>query len=96
MKRHASVIQGRGYGAERNDAVNALEQFYHAFNNADLPLMRKNWLPTEEASMANPWAVLSTAGVRLSRSMNGFFPGLPRFMWNSTTIRCHPCGTACW
>jgi len=34
--------------------LNALVEFYRAFNSRDLKLMNSNWVNTEEASMSNP------------------------------------------
>lgn len=34
--------------------LNALIEFYRAFNNRDLKLINSNWINTDEASMSNP------------------------------------------
>ena len=48
-------ISGAGYkGGAATDPVEALEQFYAAFNRRDLALMATHWLTSEESVMDNP------------------------------------------
>lgn len=72
MTTDSATIDGRHYAPDRNDIENALQQFYHAFNNGDLELMRANWLQGGDACMANPlggvrrgWADIEPVYVRI-------------------------------
>jgi ketosteroid isomerase-like protein len=47
-------ITGREAPGDPSDPVQALAQFYRAFNNRDLALMAQNWDDTEEVAMDNP------------------------------------------
>lgn len=47
-------ITGREPLGELRECVQALTQFYRAFNSRDLVLMEENWEPSEDAAMDNP------------------------------------------
>jgi ketosteroid isomerase-like protein len=47
-------INGSEIAISSTDPENALINFYHAFNNKNIELMKSNWLQTNEASMSNP------------------------------------------
>jgi ketosteroid isomerase-like protein len=47
-------ITGREALGDLREPVQALTQFYRAFNGRDLALMEENWDPSETAAMANP------------------------------------------
>lgn len=51
---HLNCINGSEQHTAKNTPENALIQFYHAFNNQNLELMKQNWLHTEDTSMSNP------------------------------------------
>jgi len=41
-------------GIDPREPLGALREFYRAFNGRDLALMERNWLTSEEPSLANP------------------------------------------
>jgi ketosteroid isomerase-like protein len=47
-------ITGHEAAGDPNDPVQALAQFYRAFNNRDLNLMGENWAQSETVAMDNP------------------------------------------
>jgi ketosteroid isomerase-like protein len=47
-------ITGQEDPSELCDPLQALSQFYRAFNNRDLSLMKQNWDTSDECSMDNP------------------------------------------
>jgi ketosteroid isomerase-like protein len=47
-------ITGREVAGNDNEPVQALAQFYRAFNSRDLKLMAQNWDDSDEAAMDNP------------------------------------------
>jgi ketosteroid isomerase-like protein len=47
-------ISGQEPLGELREPVQALRQFYRAFNNRDLALMEENWEPSDDAAMDNP------------------------------------------
>lgn len=51
---HAEPISGRNPMMRNTDELQALAQFYRAFNTRDLALMEQNWLPSDESTMTNP------------------------------------------
>lgn len=60
MKRHTQAIDGTER-AEAGTPLGALSEFYRAFNQRDLELMRQNWHPGE-CVLDNP-----LGGIRRSR-----------------------------
>ncbi len=53
METISAPITGREEKIEHGEH-GALVQFYRAFNGADMPLMRRNWLDAEDIAMDNP------------------------------------------
>jgi ketosteroid isomerase-like protein len=47
-------ITGEEPLGELREPIQALTQFYRAFNSRDLALMEENWEPSEDAAMDNP------------------------------------------
>lgn len=54
MKSETAVINGSEISANLPETLQALSQFYHAFNHGDLKAMRQNWEQSTEVSMSNP------------------------------------------
>lgn len=50
----SEAITGDEELGDRSLPVQALAEFYKAFNTRDLPLMAENWEPSAEAAMDNP------------------------------------------
>jgi hypothetical protein len=48
------VVTGREDPFDPREPFGALSEFYRAFNGRDLGLMERNWISSDEASMANP------------------------------------------
>jgi ketosteroid isomerase-like protein len=48
------VVNGREDPIDPREPLGALREFYRAFNCRDLALMERNWVSSEEASMAHP------------------------------------------
>ncbi|HUB89082.1 MAG TPA: nuclear transport factor 2 family protein [Dyella sp.] len=51
---HPAVIDGQLAGIEPNRPLAALNAFYRAFNQRDLPAMEQHWWNDEAAAMSNP------------------------------------------
>lgn len=71
----STAITGAEKLAPAAEPLNALVDFYRAFNHRNLELMRLNWARTEEVSMSNPlggikrgWAAIEAA---YSKIFNG-------------------------
>jgi ketosteroid isomerase-like protein len=47
-------ITGQEPLGELHEPIQALAQFYRAFNSRDLALMEENWEPSDDAAMDNP------------------------------------------
>lgn len=47
-------ITGTENRAAQSDPIQALSEFYHAFNARDLEAMSRNWAQTDEIAMDNP------------------------------------------
>jgi hypothetical protein len=47
-------VTGREEQIDPREPLGALCEFYQAFNTRDLPMMERNWVRSEEASMAHP------------------------------------------
>jgi len=54
MNNYPQVITGKESVSEQDRPIQALINFYRAFNSADLVLMEQNWLQSSTASMSNP------------------------------------------
>lgn len=56
-------------------ALDALVQFYRAFNSGDFDLMAANWLQTEEAAMSNPLGDIKRGWEEISSVYRNIFNG---------------------
>ncbi|MEW6201881.1 MAG: nuclear transport factor 2 family protein [bacterium] len=54
MKTAVQAITGKENFSDLKEPVQALAQFYCAFNNRDMDMMSQNWHQTEEIAMDNP------------------------------------------
>lgn len=54
MKTAMQPITGKEVFSDLNDPVQALAQFYYAFNNGDMDVISQNWNKSEEVVMNNP------------------------------------------
>lgn len=54
MQDYPAVITGNEEVSESAPSIQALVDFYRAFNGRDLQAMQQNWEQTAEASMSNP------------------------------------------
>ena len=50
----STLVTGREEPIDPRDPLGALSEFYRAFNTRDLVLMERNWISSDEASMAHP------------------------------------------
>ena len=73
-------VTGREDLGDLSRPIQALAQFYKAFNARDLALMESNWDPSEEASMDNP-----LGGIR--RGWPAIRPVYERIFGGSATVR---------
>lgn len=66
-----------GFGSTENDGkpLNALEEFYRAFNTRDLELMSANWANSDEASMSNPLGGVRRGWEAIEEAYSRIFAG---------------------
>jgi len=55
-KQTSKTITGNEEIQDLSYSIDALCEFYKAFNSANLQLMQSNWLQSRESSMSNPLA----------------------------------------
>jgi ketosteroid isomerase-like protein len=48
------VVTGREHPVDPREPLGALSEFYRAFNCRDLALMERNWVTSDDATMASP------------------------------------------
>jgi hypothetical protein len=77
-------ITGREPPGDPTQPIQALAQFYRAFNERDLPRMAENWHNSSEASMDNPLGASNAAGTKSGQSMSAFSIAPPRSTSSST------------
>lgn len=70
-----TAITGREDIGPLNRPVNALTQFYRAFNLGDFDLMAANWLQTEEAAMSSPLGDIKRGWEEISQIYRTIFNG---------------------
>lgn len=58
--------------------LQALAQFYRAFNRRDLALMQDNWLQTEDAAMDNPLGGIKRGWLEIETIYRAVFEGSAR------------------
>ena len=56
-------------------AINALRQFYRAFNTQDLDLVQNNWINSPEAIMSNPLGGIKHGWDEISQVYQRIFNG---------------------
>lgn len=77
-------ITGREDKKYLTGPLQALVEFYDAFNNRDLEKMAKNWAQTDEISMDNPAGGIKNAdGKKSEKFMNVSSPDMLKSMLNS-------------
>lgn len=66
-----------GFESTENDGkpLNALEEFYRAFNTRDLELMSANWANSDEASMSNPLGGVRRGWEAIEEAYSRIFAG---------------------
>ena len=68
-------ITGNEISGEYPKEVQALIQFYSAFNRRDMTMMADNWLQTEEISMCNPLGGTKRGWAEISAVYRKIFTG---------------------
>ncbi len=75
-------VQDPVTGEEKQDdltqPIQALAQFYRAFNSRDLSLMEENWDPSEEAAMDNPLGGIKRSWTEIRPVYEKLFDGPAR------------------
>lgn len=71
-------ITGREDLGDLNEPVQALAQFYGAFNNRDLALMAENWEDSEEVAMDNPLGGIKRGWAEIRSVYERIFTGTAR------------------
>jgi ketosteroid isomerase-like protein len=63
---------------DRHEPLQALAEFYKAFNSRDLVLMQQNWDPSPEAAMDNPLGGIKRGWDQIRQVYEGIFTGKAR------------------
>lgn len=71
-------VTGAEYRGKVVTPIDALAQFYHAFNQADLALMEANWMSGDDASMDNPLGGILRGWEEIQRVYSRVFQGRAR------------------
>ena len=69
------VINGSENSVDISEPLISLIQFYKAFNEGSLSLMRKNWLNDPSVSMANPLGEIRKGWVEIEHLYSSLFSG---------------------
>ena len=78
MKIEQTLIDGIEDKADLSAAMQALSQFYAAFNNRDLQAMAQNWAQTDEAAMSNPLGGIKRGWREIEAVYQNIFNGAAR------------------
>jgi ketosteroid isomerase-like protein len=71
-------ITGREELGKLNEPIQALAQFYRAFNNRDLGLMAENWDDSENVAMDNPLGGIKRSWAEIRSVYERIFTGAAR------------------
>jgi len=88
--RSLMVVTGREDPIDQREPFGALSEFYRAFNGRDLALMERNWISSDEASMANPLGGIRRGWADIRELYERVFHGSPTFSveFHDYTIQC--------
>jgi hypothetical protein len=79
-----------------NQPVQALAQFYHAFNTRDLTLMEMNWDNSDEASMDNPLGGITRGWLEIRQVYDRIFSSLATVWVEFYDYTLHSAGDVFW
>jgi SnoaL-like domain len=88
--RSLMVVTGREDPIDPREPLGALSEFYKAFNGRDLALMERNWISSDEASMANPLGGIRRGWADIREFYERFFQGPSKvnIEFHDYTIQC--------
>jgi len=78
MKTEQNPITGREELGDIKTPVQALVQFYYAFNRRDLKTMSQNWLQSPESEMDNPLGGIKRGWAEIEPVYRSIFEGTAR------------------
>lgn len=90
--RTLSAVTGREDGIDPRDPLGALREFYRAFNTQDLQLMERNWVTSDEASLANPLGGIRRGWPDIREFYVRIFRGSPTVSVEFHDYSIHRCG----
>ncbi len=86
------AVTGREDPADPRDPFGALSEFYRAFNGRDLALMERNWVTSEEVSMAHPLGGIRRGWPDIREGYEHIFRGAATVQVEFHDYSIHCCG----
>jgi ketosteroid isomerase-like protein len=90
----STPITGREDAGDRSRPVQALSEFYRAFNNRDLDLAAQNWVTSDVAVMDNPLGGISRGWPAIRAVYEKLFAGSNRVeveFWDYSIVETADC-----